>query len=131
MNKQIKSVQIPGLILSISIFSFVLMAVATLLTYSSELSFTAIWSDPYYRHITRFSFYQALLSTLLSVLFAIPVSHALFRCHFFGKTLLLKLFATTLVLPVLVAVFGLLAIYGNSGLLAETFAYPELRLLSQ
>ncbi|MCV6037699.1 thiamine/thiamine pyrophosphate ABC transporter permease ThiP, partial [Escherichia coli] len=32
---------------------------------------------------------------------------------------LLKLFASTLVLPVLVGVFGLLAIYGNSGLLAQ------------
>jgi len=123
VSQSIKSVQVPGLILSISIFSFVLMAVVTLLTYSSELSFTAIWTDPYYRHITQFSFYQALLSTLLSILLAIPVSHALFRCDFWGKTLLLKLFATTLVLPVLVAVFGLLAIYGNSGLLADSFAY--------
>lgn len=118
---QIKTVQVPGIILSISIFIFVLMAVSALLMHSPSLDITTLWSDPYYRHITQFSFYQAFLSTLLSVLFAIPISHALFRRDFFGKALLLKLFATTLVLPVLVAIFGLLAIYGNSGMLASLF----------
>lgn len=98
------------------------MAVSALLMYSPEIALSTIWSDPYYRHITKFSFYQALLSTLLSVLLAIPISHALFRREFWGKAFLLKLFATTLVLPVLVAVFGLLAIYGNSGLLASLFS---------
>jgi len=126
--KPLKAVQIPGLILSISIFIFVLLAVSTLFTHAPSLDLTAIWSDPYYRHITQFSFYQALLSTLLSVLFAIPISHALFRREFWGKALLLKLFATTLVLPVLVAIFGLLAIYGNSGLLASVFSYFDSKL---
>lgn len=124
----IKKVQIPGIILSISIFIFVLMAVSALLMHSSDLDFESIWADPYYRHITQFSFYQAGLSTLLSVLLAIPISHALFRRDFWGKTLLLKLFATTLVLPILVAIFGLIAIYGNSGLLASTFRYFDSEL---
>jgi len=126
--KTLKSVQIPGLTLSISIFVFVLLAVSTLFMHSPTLDLTTIWSDSYYRHVTQFSFYQALLSTLLSVLFAIPISHALFRREFFGKALLLKLFATTLVLPVLVAIFGLLAIYGNSGLLATLFSYFDSQL---
>jgi thiamine transport system permease protein len=128
LTKQIKLIQIPGLILAISIFIFVLMAVATLLTHSGSLDITQIWADTYYRHITQFSFYQALLSTLISVLLAIPISHALFRRDFWGKTLLLKLFATTLVLPVLVAIFGLLAIYGNSGVLATVFAFFDRSL---
>lgn len=126
--KQLKAVQLPGIILSISIFIFVLMAVGVLLLHAPNLDMVEIWSDPYYRHITQFSFYQALLSTLLSVLLAIPISHALFRREFWGKSLLLKLFATTLVLPVLVAIFGLLAIYGNSGLLASLFTYFDSKL---
>jgi len=128
LRKQVQWVQVPGLLLSIAIFSFVLMAVFSLLTYSGDGTLTAIWSDSYYRHITLFSFYQAVLSTLLSVLIALPVSHALFRCEFWGKALLLKLFATTLVLPVLVAVFGLLAIYGNSGLIAKALETIGLSL---
>ena len=126
--KLLKPVQIPGFLLSIGIFLFVLMAVNALLTYSPAIEVATIWSDPYYRHITKFSFYQATLSTLLSVLLAIPISHALFRREFKGKALLLKLFATTLVLPVLVAVFGLLAIYGNSGVLATVFEYFDSEL---
>lgn len=126
--KPFKSVQIPGVLLSIGIFIFVLMAVSALLTHSPNLELYAIWSDPYYRYITQFSFYQAFLSTLLSVLLAIPISHALFRREFWGKALLLKLFATTLVLPVLVAVFGLLAIYGNSGLLASFLSFFDSKL---
>lgn len=126
--KQFKTVQIPGVILSISIFVFVLLAVSVLLMHSPNLDLTTIWSDPYFRHITQFSFYQAFLSTLLSVLLAIPISHALFRREFWGKALLLKLFATTLVLPVLVAIFGLLAIYGNSGLLASGFSFFDSKL---
>jgi len=126
--KKLKRVQLPGVMLSISIFIFVLMAVSTLLMSAPEIKFNHLWADPYYRHITQFSFYQALLSTLLSVLFAIPISHAIYRRAFWGKALLLKLFATTLVLPVLVAVFGLLAIYGNSGLLASLLAYFDTEL---
>ncbi|WP_413692448.1 thiamine/thiamine pyrophosphate ABC transporter permease [Psychromonas sp. KJ10-2] len=126
--KQIKKVQIPGLLLSLGIFVFVSMAVGTLLTHSSDLDMSVVWSDPYYQHITKFSLYQAFLSTLLSVLLAIPISHALSRRSFWGKSFLLKLLATTLVLPVLVAVFGLLAIYGNSGLIANLFAYFEMKL---
>jgi len=123
LTQWIKPVQIPGMVLAFTIFTFVVLAIATLLTHSGTVDVTTIWSNPYYRHITQFSLYQAALSMLLSVLLAIPVSHALFRRQFLGKTLLLKLFATTLVLPVLVAIFGLLAIYGNSGLVASVFAF--------
>lgn len=110
-----------GIGVAIVIAAFVISALTALLLEAPTLDLRDIWNDRYYRHVTQFSFYQSLLSTLLSVGFAIPVAHALSRRHFPGKSLLLKLFATTLVLPVLVGVFGLLAIYGNSGVLAELF----------
>ncbi|MCK6263084.1 thiamine/thiamine pyrophosphate ABC transporter permease ThiP [Vibrio sp. ZSDE26] len=108
-----------GIWVAIAIAAFVISALAALLFEAPSLELGQIWHDPYYRHVTKFSFYQALLSSLLSVGFAIPVAHALSRRQFRGKEILLKLFATTLVLPVLVGVFGLLAIYGNSGLIAQ------------
>ena len=118
----IKSQSIPGLITAGLIFVFVAAAISALLLHSPDFNFASLWFDPYYRHVTAFSFYQSFLSTLLSVGLAIPVAHALSRRSFFGKALLLKLFATTLVLPVLVGVFGLLSIYGNSGLIAQLLA---------
>ncbi|MDF2153214.1 thiamine/thiamine pyrophosphate ABC transporter permease ThiP [Vibrio sp. CAU 1672] len=107
-----------GIGVAMIIATFVISALGALIIEAPSLDVSVIWADPYYRHVTKFSFYQAFLSTLLSVGFAIPVAHALSRREFIGKSILLKLFASTLVLPVLVGVFGLLAIYGNSGLLA-------------
>lgn len=111
-----------GIWVAILIAAFVISALAALILHAPSLSVESVWGDPYYRHITYFSFYQAALSTLISVGLAIPVSHALSRRQFKGRAILLKLFATTLVLPVLVGVFGILSIYGNSGLLASLLA---------
>ncbi|MBW3697458.1 thiamine/thiamine pyrophosphate ABC transporter permease ThiP [Vibrio sp. T187] len=117
-----------GIGVAILIATFVVSSVGALLSNAPSLDISQVWSDPYYWHVTKFSFYQAFLSTLLSVGLAIPVAHALSRRQFFGRSLLLKLFASTLVLPVLVGVFGLLAIYGNSGWLAKGLALIDTKL---
>lgn len=114
-----RTTPMPGLITAGLISLLVLGALGALISQASDLQFTSLWQDPYLRHVTRFSFWQAFLSTLFSVLPAIPVAYALSRRRFPGKAMLLRLFAMTLVLPVLVAVFGLLAIYGNNGLLTQ------------
>jgi len=119
---------LPGIVTAGGIFCFVAASLAGLLSYSASFNPAFLWSDPYYRHITLFSFYQAFISTLLSVGLAIPTAHALSRRHFFAKSLLLKLFATTLVLPVLVGVFGLLAIYGNSGVVSAIFGFFDKQI---
>lgn len=83
----------------------------------------SILREPYVRHIVLFGFYQASLSALLSVFLAIPVAHALYYQTFWGKTSLLKLFSLTIVLPVLVVIFGLLGVYGSVGWLAKLLAF--------
>ncbi|QMV13193.1 thiamine/thiamine pyrophosphate ABC transporter permease ThiP [Vibrio spartinae] len=108
-----------GIWVAAGVVAFILSAFGALLVHASGLELTAVLSDPYYLHVTRFSFYQALLSTLLSVIPAIPVALALHRRAFPGRNFLIKLFSTTLVIPVLVGIFGLLAIYGRSGFLAS------------
>lgn len=117
-----------GVLVAVIILTFVLSALSALLLYTPDVQLIEFWQDDYYQHVTKFSFYQAFLSMLLSVGLAIPVAHSLSRRHFIGKSLLLKIFSTTLVLPVLVGVFGLLAIYGNSGLLAQLFTLLESKL---
>lgn len=102
---------------------------ATLLTATAALAFAALWRnapvsgpelwhDSYLWHVLRFSFGQAFLSAMLALLPAVPLARALYRRRFPGRTLLLRLCAMTLVLPVLVAVFGILSVYGRSGWLA-------------
>lgn len=118
---QFHSTPVFGYVVAAIILCFVGGAISALFIESPTLDLRLIWSDPYYRYVTQFSLYQALLSTAISVGLAIPTAYALSRRYFIGRELLLKLCATTLVLPVLVGVFGLLAIYGNSGLIADIF----------
>ncbi|QXO19392.1 MULTISPECIES: thiamine/thiamine pyrophosphate ABC transporter permease ThiP [Vibrio] len=117
-----------GLWVAALVAAFVFCALAALLWQAPQLQLSQIWGDAYYRHVTWFSFYQALLSTLLSVGLAIPVAHALSRRRFRGRALLLRLFASTLVLPVLVGVFGLLAIYGKSGWIADWLQQWQIKM---
>jgi len=65
----------------------------------------------------RFTISQAIVSAILSVGIAIPVSRALARRQFFGRDLLITLLGAPFLLPVIVAIIGLLAVFGRSGIL--------------
>lgn len=65
----------------------------------------------------RFTVLQASLSSLFSVLLAIPIARALARRRFPGRRALITLLGAPFILPVIVAVLGLLAVFGRSGLL--------------
>jgi thiamine transport system permease protein len=79
--------------------------------------------DGYMARIVRFTLFQAVLSTVLSVLPAIFVARALSRHPSFpGRRWLLRLFAVPLGLPAIVAALGILALYGRAGLAADLTA---------
>ncbi len=63
----------------------------------------------------RFTLTQALCSAGLSALFAVPVARALFRRRFAGRAVLIGLMAAPFALPFVVAVLGLLTVFGRSG----------------
>jgi thiamine transport system permease protein len=63
----------------------------------------------------RFTLLQAALSALVSVLAAIPVARALARRRFTGRRVFVALMGAPFILPVIVAVLGLLAIFGRAG----------------
>lgn len=65
----------------------------------------------------RFTVLQALVSALVSTILAIPVARALARRQFFGRSVLITLLGAPFLLPVIVAVLGLLMIFGRNGLL--------------
>ncbi|MFC5566696.1 thiamine/thiamine pyrophosphate ABC transporter permease ThiP [Rubellimicrobium aerolatum] len=70
----------------------------------------------------RFTLLQAALSAGLSVALAIPVARALARRRFPGRGALITLLGAPFLLPVLVAVMGLLALFGRNGLLNAALA---------
>lgn len=63
----------------------------------------------------RFTLWQAALSALLSVGLAVPVARALARRRFPGRAAVIALLGAPFVLPVVVAVLGILAVFGRGG----------------
>ncbi|MGY0399147.1 MAG: thiamine/thiamine pyrophosphate ABC transporter permease ThiP [Ostreibacterium sp.] len=90
-----------------------------LFSYQGQGDWSALLTDSYFYHIVIFSFYQAFLSAVLSVILGMMLAHALFYQSFFGKKWLLKLFSLTMVLPVLVIIFGMIGVYGSAGWLSQ------------
>jgi thiamine transport system permease protein len=73
----------------------------------------------YIARVLGFTLWQALLSTGLSLLAAVPMTRALARrTHFPGRMLLIRLCALPMVMPTIVGIFGIVAVYGGSGYLA-------------
>lgn len=68
----------------------------------------------------RFTVMQALLSAGVSCVLAIPMARALARRNFWGRSLLVTLLGAPFILPVIVAILGLLAVFGRSGLVSQT-----------
>jgi thiamine transport system permease protein len=98
------------------ILLFVAIPVCGLIAASQARESTISLSDPYVLQILRFTLLQAALSAGLSIALAIPIARALARRQSFaGRDLLLRLFAVPLGLPQLVAVLGLISVFGRQG----------------
>ncbi|MCU0901456.1 MAG: thiamine/thiamine pyrophosphate ABC transporter permease ThiP [Cypionkella sp.] len=72
----------------------------------------------------RFTLLQALASAVVSVGLAVPVARALARQTFPGRGALITLMGAPFLLPTIVAVLGVVAVFGRSGLVNDV-----LRLL--
>jgi thiamine transport system permease protein len=102
---------------------FVGIAVLVLLAAGIESGGDTTLTDPYLLRVLRFTLLQAVLSTLLSVVLAIPVARALARQpRFPGRLWLIRLMAVPMGLPVLIGALGLLGIWGRQGLLNQALA---------
>ncbi|MCF8484404.1 MAG: thiamine/thiamine pyrophosphate ABC transporter permease ThiP [Rhodobacteraceae bacterium] len=69
-----------------------------------------------------FTLQQALLSAIISCGLAVPVARALARRRFWGRRALIVLMGAPFVLPVIVAVLGLVAVFGRAGVVNDALA---------
>lgn len=100
----------PALGLALFIAALILGSAAMLLARAESWALApADWSA------LRFTVLQAALSALVSATLAIPLARALNRRRFRGRSTLTRLLAAPFVLPVVVAVLGILAVFGRSG----------------
>ncbi len=78
----------------------------------------------------RFTLVQASLSALISVGVAIPVARALARRSFPGRRLLITLLGAPFILPVIVAILGLIAVFGRKGILSQLLIWAGIEPVS-
>ena len=74
-------------------------------------------NTPIYGRILWFTFWQAALSTIITLLLALPGAYVFARYRFFGKNLLQALMTVPFVLPTVVTAAAFRALLGPSGLL--------------
>ncbi len=90
------------------------------------VAWRADWSGPGFGGAdwaaVRFTLTQAALSALISVMLAVPVARALARRRFAGRGALIVLMGAPFILPTLVAVIGILAVFGRGGMANSALA---------
>lgn len=92
----------------------------TVLLLSAEGGTYGTLFDAYLFRVAWFTLLQASLSTVLSVALAIPVASALARQRTFaGRIWIVRLSALPLGLPALVAVLGIIEVWGRKGVVNE------------
>jgi thiamine transport system permease protein len=117
--------KLPGLVAAVLVAGLCLGTLVPLLRIGQGGLATADWAA------LRFTVIQALLSAGLSVGLAVPVARALARRVFPGRGALVTLLGAPFLLPVIVAVMGLLALFGRGGLLndaLEALGLPRMSI---
>ena len=120
----------PGALALTATLGLAAMSLGALLTAAPSFRTDSVL-DAYTIRVLRFTVLQAALSTVLSVIFALPVARALARrSNFWGRTVIVRLMGLPLVLPVIVAVFGIAAVWGQNGTISHLLQLADLDALS-
>lgn len=110
----------PGLIISCVLLALTVAGVAALLWQAHMPQVSELWQSRYLGNVIRFTVWQATLSTVLSLALGLLIALALVRQPGFpGRSLLLRVMELSLVLPTIVAVSGLVAVFGRHGWLTS------------
>ena len=107
---------LPGTIALIVLMLLTGLPLLALFFSVTDVSVGDVLENSYFRRVIFFSFYQALFSAVLSVGLAIPVAQALSReQHFPARQWLINLCSLSMVIPTVVAIFGIVAVFGRTG----------------
>ncbi|WP_020590579.1 thiamine/thiamine pyrophosphate ABC transporter permease [Kiloniella laminariae] len=106
----------PGLLSLVLIGTVLGLAFSGLFSQITDLNPLRFLNNSYLWRLTAFTFFQAIVSTALATLLAIPVARALSRRpQLPGRRLFLQLSSLSLIVPTIVGVFGIIAVHGRQG----------------
>ncbi len=86
----------------------------------------AVLGDPFYHDLFAFTAYQALLSTVASVVVGLPGAYLLARFEFPGRRFLRSVTILPFVLPSIMVAVGFLAMFGRTGLVNDVLTVVGL-----
>jgi len=82
-------------------------------------------------NLLKFSIYQAILSTIISISLGVVLAWALhYRQKFLGRRVLISLISASLVIPSLIVAFGIIGVFGRSGWISQILSNFGVEALS-
>ena len=118
--RAVKAMRNASLWVAVALTAGIGAALLMLFAQAGSADIAGLLRSAYPRRVLEFTLLQAGLSTLISIGLGVPVARAFAREGAFpGRRLLLGLMSLPIVLPSLVAVFGIVAIYGQRGVLSD------------
>ena len=117
-----KSSLLGGGLISLGLLSFASLLFFTLFFAQESESLSQI--DDRIVSLLEFTLYQAFLSTILSLFVGLLLAWSLtHQSRFKGRSFLIAIFSSSLVLPTLVVVFGLITVLGRNGWINQLSLY--------
>lgn len=115
-------------VIAISVIAILTLSPLTaMIVQAGTINWPELLGNAYIQRVIKFSFYQAFLSTAFSLLLALPLALALaHRPQFIGRTLIVNLFSLSLVIPTIVAIYGIVAVFGRTGWFNTALAFSGL-----
>ncbi len=115
---------IPGLLVSCALLTLAFALFITLYGATNRDKSIFLALSPRVVGLLKFTIFQATLSTLFSILIGVLLAWSLsHQPKFFARSLLISLFSSSLVLPTIIVVFGLITILGRNGWLNHFSIY--------
>ena len=115
MVRNIKQINFSNLLgwVSLTLLTLVTFGTLAVVYVKSHNNFTLTPAD---FKIIKFTAYQALISATISSILGIFLARALTRQSFIGKSILIIILGAPFILPVVVAILGLISVFGRNGL---------------
>ncbi len=107
----------------------VLLPLLAMLHQSDGQMMWSVWQDAYIQQRIAWTIWQAAITAVMVVLLGVPMAWVLARYDFWGRQWLLRLLMLPFVMPTLVAGMGVLALFGEQGLLWRGWADTPYLLL--
>ena len=107
---------------------FYLPIISILETGLSIRNFSYILTDHYYQKIIYFTFKQATLSTVVTLLVGLPGAYIVSNYDFFGRKFLKSITMIPFVLPSILVVLSFVVLFGNNGVINSFLSHVNLRI---